>query len=82
MMKNGFGGGLIFKGGGYGDQSTWGALRPRFHDWYNTTDQPRDLVPPVDGGLPKKPSAWKLLKSWITYHVKWLGYLIRLRRNP
>ena len=74
---------LIFKGGGYcGHHTIFGAIPPRFHHWYGTTDQPRDLVPPPDGGLPKRPSAWKIAKAWIVYHVKWLGYLLRLRRNP
>jgi hypothetical protein len=74
---------MIFKGGGYGYRDAiLGAMRPRFQSWYGTTDQPRDLVPPVTGGLPKRPSAWKIIKAWIVYHVKWFVYFIRLGKNP
>ena len=61
------------KGGGYGRTFGGGiGVRLRHHNWTGTTDLPRNPVPPVNGGLEKKPSPWKRSINWFKFIVRQL----------
>lgn len=64
--------GPMFKGGGYspGIRHMIGAPA-RHHYWTGTTDEPRSLVPPSDGGLDKPPNSWKRFTRWLSYYLRW-----------
>ena len=61
----------VGKGGGYG--RTFGGVvgvRLRHRYWTGTTDLPRPPVPPLDGGLEKKPNTWKRFVNWFKWVIK------------
>ena len=57
---------IILKGGGY-VQTHPVAARLRHHYWTGTTDSPRSLVPPPDGGLEKPPGRGKRIVNWAKF---------------
>lgn len=64
---------VIFKGGCGGHVGVRHAIGipARHYHWTGTTDEPRNPVPPRDGGLDKPPNRWKRFKRWLAYYMRW-----------
>jgi hypothetical protein len=70
------------KGGGYAHHVIAGRLAPRCRWWYGTNDDPRDPVPPRDGGLPQPPNFLTRFLRGVRYYARWIRYAITLRKMP